>query len=67
MKSGSLWTGAVLHASYNFFIQAIFDVMTVDNGRTKLFTSEFGCGLAVVYAIVAFYFWKRRSELDRVQ
>lgn len=66
IKSGSLWTGAVLHASHNFFIQAVFDVMTLDNGKTKLFTTEFGCGLALVYSIVALYFWRRRRELDKL-
>lgn len=63
MKSGSLWTGAVIHASHNLFVQEIFDPITVDLGSTRLITTEFGIGLSIVYALVAFYFWKRRAEL----
>ena len=53
MESGSLWTGAILHAAHNLFIQIFFDTVTVNLGRTKLFTTEFGCGLALVYAAAA--------------
>ena len=51
--SGSLWTGAILHAAHNLFIQVFFDTVTVDFGKTKLFTTEFGGGTAMVYAAVA--------------
>ncbi|GAA0178435.1 hypothetical protein SH2C18_14930 [Clostridium sediminicola] len=61
IKSGSLWTGVIIHASHNLFIQAVFDPITIDKGYTKMFTTEFGIGLAIVYAIIAFYFWKRRG------
>lgn len=63
LKSGSLWPAAMLHAAHNLFIQQIFDVMTIDTGKTKLITTEFGCGLAIFYALIAFYFWKKRSEI----
>lgn len=53
MGSGSLWTGAILHAAHNLFIQVFFDIITVDLGGTKLYTTEFGCGMALVYAAVA--------------
>lgn len=72
LKSGSLWTGAILHASHNLFIQSIFDRMTVDRGATQYVTTEFGAGLAIVYALLAIYFWRRRTELpnpalDRIE
>jgi uncharacterized protein len=35
LKSGSLWTATVLHASHNLFIQAIFDRITAPVGRTS--------------------------------
>jgi membrane protease YdiL (CAAX protease family) len=66
LKSGSLWTGVILHASHNLFIQAIFDAMTVDRGATKYVTSEFGVGLAIAYTLVAWYCWRRRGELPQV-
>jgi membrane protease YdiL (CAAX protease family) len=63
LKSGSLWTAAVLHASHNLFIQAIFDRMTAPVGRALYVTTEFGCGLALTAGACALYFWTRRNEL----
>ena len=34
LKSGSLWTGAILHASHNLYIQAIFTPLTRITGKT---------------------------------
>lgn len=63
LKSGSLWTGAVLHASHNLFIQAIFDRMTAPVGRALYVTTEFGFGLVLTVGAFALYFWTRRSEV----
>jgi membrane protease YdiL (CAAX protease family) len=63
LRSGSLWTAAILHASHNLFIQSIFDLMTIDKGITRYLTTEFGIGMAVIYTILAYFFWKKRSEL----
>lgn len=63
LKSGSLWTGVVLHASYNLFLEGFFNVLTVNKVSTELITTDFGIGGAIVYLIVAFIFWKKRSEL----
>ena len=63
LKSGSLWTGVFLHASHNVFIQEVFDVLTRDTGHTKYFTSEFGVALPIALALVAFLFWRKRSQL----
>jgi membrane protease YdiL (CAAX protease family) len=63
LKSGSLWTGAILHASHNLFVQAVFDVLTLDFGLAPYITTEFGAGLALVYALLAFTFWRRRGEV----
>ena len=65
LKSGSLWTGVILHASHNLFVQAVFDRITVDTGTTRYFTGEFGIALAVVSSAVAYYFWKRRTEVEQ--
>jgi len=65
MGSGSLWTGAILHAAHNLFIQVFFDIITVDFGRTKLFTTEFGCGMALVYAavaVLAFFSFRKQTR-----
>jgi len=63
LKSGSLWTGVILHASHNLFIQSVFDRLTVDRGVTQYITTEFGAGLAIVYCLTAFYLWRCRTEL----
>jgi membrane protease YdiL (CAAX protease family) len=63
LKSGSLWTGVILHASHNLFIQSVFDRLMVDRGVTQYITTEFGAGLAMAYGLMAFYLWRRRLEL----
>jgi membrane protease YdiL (CAAX protease family) len=65
LKSGSVWTAVILHASHNLFIQEIFDPLTKDRGLTRYVTSEFGVGLAFAYTILALYFWGRRGEVSR--
>lgn len=63
LKSGSLWPCAVLHASHNLFIQAIFDRMTAPAGRALYITTEFGAGLALTVAATALFFWARRPAV----
>ena len=65
LKSNSLWTGVMLHASHNLFIQGFFTPITTNTGKTPYFIDEFGCVLAVVTAILAIYFWTRRKELTQ--
>ena len=67
LKSGSLWTGALLHASHNLFIQGFFDPMTTDTGKTKYVIGEFGAALAIVAICLAIYFWTRRGEVEQAQ
>jgi membrane protease YdiL (CAAX protease family) len=64
LKSNSLWTGAMLHASHNLFIQAFFTPITADTGHTKYFIDEFGVVVPVICLITAIYFWSRRGELN---
>jgi membrane protease YdiL (CAAX protease family) len=64
LKSGSLWTGAILHASHNLYIQAVFTPLTRDTGKTAWFIDEFGLVLPVVVTAFAIYFWRRRHELN---
>lgn len=67
LKSGSLWTSTILHASHNLFIQAIFDRMTAPAGRTLYVTTEFGVGLVLTMGAVAIYLWSRRNEVSGQQ
>ena len=63
LKSGSLWTGALLHASHNLYVQAIFTPLTRNTGKTAWFIDEFGAVLPLVTVAIAVYFWTRRREL----
>lgn len=65
LKSGSLWTGMLLHASHNLFIQGFFDPITTDTGRTKYIIGEFGAALPLVCIAFGFYFWTKRGELPQ--
>lgn len=64
-KSNSLWTGLLLHASHNLYIQGIFTPLTQDTGNTKYYIGEFGIILPIVALFFAFFFWNKRSELNQ--
>ncbi len=63
LKSGSVWTGMILHASHNLFVQAFYDAQTRPGRLTDLWTTEFGAGLALAGIGVALIFYARRNEL----
>lgn len=63
LRSNSLWTGVILHASYNLFIQSIFSPLTRDTGNTKYYMDEFGVVLPVVCICFAIFFWKKSATL----
>lgn len=63
LQSGSLWPCAMLHASHNLFVQAIFDRLTAPVGRSLYITTEFGAGLVLTIGATAVFFWVQRKEL----
>ncbi len=63
LRSGSVWTAMFLHASHNMWIQEIFDKITIDTGRTRFFTTEFGAALALTTLLGAVVFWRLRTRL----
>jgi membrane protease YdiL (CAAX protease family) len=56
LKSGSLWTGAIFHASHNLFIQAIFNPLTIQYPDTPKFVDELGIVPPLVALPVGIYF-----------
>ncbi|HEX6051594.1 MAG TPA: CPBP family intramembrane glutamic endopeptidase, partial [Gemmatimonadaceae bacterium] len=64
LRSGSLWPAAVLHATHNLFIQAFFDRVTVDTGRTLWLTTEFGAVLALAAVATALIVWRARGAVS---
>jgi hypothetical protein len=67
LKSGSVWSGAVIHASHNLFIQSILTPLTADTGQTKYFIDEFGIALPTITIIFAIFYWKKRLEVIDAQ
>jgi membrane protease YdiL (CAAX protease family) len=64
LKSGSLWTGAVFHASHNLVIQAIFNPLTLQYPDTPKYVDELGLVLPLTLLPVGVYFFIRgRREL----
>lgn len=59
LHSRSLWPAALFHASHNFFVQDVFDRLTVNHPVTPYLTTEFGAGLCIAYASVAIWLWRR--------
>jgi uncharacterized protein len=63
LRSDSLWPAAFYHGSHNLLIQSVFDGSTIDTGRTRWITTEFGIGLTVVCLVIGIWFWRRRGDL----
>jgi uncharacterized protein len=64
LKSGSLWTAALLHASHNLYVQSIFTPLTHKSGNTAWFFDEFGVVLPIVTIVFAIFFWSRRGRCN---
>jgi len=63
LKSGSVWTAVLFHASHNLFVQDVFDPLTRSGPATQYVTTEFGLGLAFVYSAAAIIAWRYRKGL----
>jgi membrane protease YdiL (CAAX protease family) len=64
IKSGSLWIGVFYHASHNFFIQNVFDVLLIEKGGRNFFLTEMGIGLCITSIVIGILFWKLRFKLS---
>lgn len=63
LKSGSVWTGMLFHASHNLFILQLLNPMTQDTGRTRFVVSEFGLAMVLITGLVAWWTWRQvRAE-----
>lgn len=67
LKSESLWPAAVLHASHNLFVQAIFTPLTAQTKITPYIIDEFGAGLALAGVVLAIIFLKKGKMLPALQ
>ena len=62
LKSGSLWTGVVLHASHNMFAMGAFYTLTVHQGYANYLVSETGILLGIIYILVALIFVRKQMR-----
>ncbi len=62
LKSGNLWSAAILHGSHNLFIQLVFTPLTTDTGPTPWIIDEFGAGLAITCVIGAIVVWMKQRQ-----
>ena len=59
LKTDSLWTAVIYHASWNVFIQKLFTPITETNTKSDWYIDEFGAITALVACCVAVIFWKK--------
>ncbi len=67
LRSGSLWPAVLLHAAHNVFIKNFFSPLTGNTGPTPYIYDEFGVGILLIGVVLAFYFWRRRGEVESRQ
>lgn len=68
IRSGSLWTGAIAHASINLFNQGFFAPLTITRGAVTAYAiDESGAVLPLVLATLAVFVWTKRGSLDRAK
>ena len=63
VRSGSLWTAAIFHASHNQFIQVFFTPITRQHGPATAYSvDEFGFVLPLVVLVLAAMVWRRAAK-----
>jgi uncharacterized protein len=64
LRSGSVWTGALVHASINLWNQEFFAPLTAPRGAITNYTiDESGFMLPIVISITAYLFWRQRAAV----
>jgi membrane protease YdiL (CAAX protease family) len=63
LKSGSVWTAALLHGSHNVFMLHVFNTLTTDSGSIWLLLGEYGSVTAAMGLLLAILFWSLQTRL----
>jgi len=64
LRSGSVWTGALVHASINLWNDVYFTPLTAPRGAITNYTiDESGFMLSIVISITAYLFWRQRAAV----
>jgi membrane protease YdiL (CAAX protease family) len=67
LKSGSVWTAALLHGSHNAFMLHVFNTLTTDSGGTWLLLGEYGAVTAGMGLLLGIIFWSLRTRLSEIR
>jgi uncharacterized protein len=67
IKSGSVWTAALLHGSHNVFMLHVFNTLTTDSGGTWLLLGEYGAVTAAMGLLLVVIFWSLRPRLPEAK
>ena len=59
LKTDSLWTAVLFHASGNVFIQKFFTPLTLTNEKSAWYADEFGAITALAALAVGIFFWRK--------
>ena len=66
LYSFGVWPAVILHGAGNFFVQSIFDHLTLDSENTKYLVGEFGLVGGIILLVAAYIFWKMRNNLPKL-
>lgn len=64
LKSGSIWTSVIIHASHNKYIQNLYNPLTSITANSNIIVGEFGIGLTIIFIILGFFFWRKRDMVE---
>ncbi len=68
LRSGSLWTAVIFHAALNAHNQGFFQNLTIETSDwTNYISGEYGLMMALVTAVAAYLFWRKRDSLPEPQ
>ncbi len=68
LKSGSVWTAVLFHASLNSYNQGFFEPITKElSTLTNYMSGEFGLMMSLTAAAAGYLFWRRRDQLPALQ
>jgi membrane protease YdiL (CAAX protease family) len=59
LASGSVWPAAVFHGAHNALVYGVFDRVTEPGALTAYITTEYGIGLSLAGAVIAYLFSPR--------
>jgi membrane protease YdiL (CAAX protease family) len=63
LRSGCVWTAALLHGSWNYFIQTFYPAMTATTEAGNAMLGEFGWFAVLISIVIGLLFWHLRYLL----